>query len=337
MTASLGLDTQQIFRIAVCFAKTYGNKRPPVARSSKPALPGATFWGGRLSGRIRTIKPEWLEDERLVMASPEARVLSVALILMADDHGNGRMVIPVLAPRIFPASPGIFARALVELAKTEFVRLYRCKGQSYFSIRNWAKHQRVDKPGKPRVPGPLEPGVENIIESLAKVIESLAPDPDPDPDLDHDLFELKNPPLLLEANPKPKRGRPKKSTEETAESVKFNRRYCELYEQHVNAKPVLDAQANSQLKRFVAKYVAEAFGMLEAFFGSSNPFYRARGFSVQTLCTSADALRVEMRKQSPVARIVTADEALAMEQRQQEEYDREVAEAERRFREERGR
>ena len=43
-----------------------------------------------MAGRIRSIKPEWLEDERMVMASSDARVLSIALILMADDYGNGR-------------------------------------------------------------------------------------------------------------------------------------------------------------------------------------------------------------------------------------------------------
>lgn len=129
-----------------------------------------------MSGRIRSIKPEWLEDERLALAPPEARVLSVALMLIADDHGNGRMVPQILASRIFPASPGIFANALDTLQDTRFIELYQCEGQTYFSIRNWKKHQRVDKPGKPHVPGPLDKGVEKIPGSLANVPGSLAPD-----------------------------------------------------------------------------------------------------------------------------------------------------------------
>lgn len=137
-----------------------------------------------MSGRIRTIKPEWLEDERLVLASSDARVLSIALLLLADDYGNGRLVSQVLASRIFPASPGIFANALGELATAKYVQVYQVDGQTYFSIRNWARHQRVDKPGKPRVPAPLGAHVENIIETPGKIRGTLAPDPDPD--LDHD-------------------------------------------------------------------------------------------------------------------------------------------------------
>ena len=49
--------------------------------------------------RIRTIKPEWLEDERLALASPPARVMSVALICMADDFGRGRRAVTWVARR----------------------------------------------------------------------------------------------------------------------------------------------------------------------------------------------------------------------------------------------
>jgi hypothetical protein len=54
-----------------------------------------------MSGRIRTIKPEWLEDELLAAASDEARVLSVALILMADDYGRGRASLATIAAGAF--------------------------------------------------------------------------------------------------------------------------------------------------------------------------------------------------------------------------------------------
>jgi hypothetical protein len=105
--------------------------------------------------RIRTIKPEWLDDERLALASPEARVLSVALMVLADDYGNGRASVAVLAGRVFPGKiPETLAKALDDLRNISFVILYELDGQQYYSIRNWAKHQRVDKPGAPRVPGP---------------------------------------------------------------------------------------------------------------------------------------------------------------------------------------
>lgn len=138
-----------------------------------------------MSGRIRTVKPEWLDDERLALASSDARVLSIALILLADDFGNGRASLPLLAGRVFPGKIlETLESALAELTGW-FVELYSADGQQYFHIRNWTKHQKVDKPGKPRVPAPFGT-VANPPEAPEKVRGALAPDLDLDLDLDHD-------------------------------------------------------------------------------------------------------------------------------------------------------
>lgn len=113
-----------------------------------------------MSRRIRSIKPEWLEDERLAQSSDTARMVSVALITMADDYGNGRANEMFLAAQIWPYSRDAqetlmrLSRAADELSQAGFVAFYTVKGQRYFSITNWAKHQKVQHPGKPIVPGP---------------------------------------------------------------------------------------------------------------------------------------------------------------------------------------
>lgn len=137
-----------------------------------------------VAGRIRTIKPEWLEDEKMVLMSPAARVLSVGLILIADDHGRGVGHRGLIVSRVFPMHLDEGNAAYDELLSSGFFELYEVRGQTYFMITNWARHQRVDKPGKPRVPEPLG----NIPGTLAKVIESLAPDHDHERDheTDHD-------------------------------------------------------------------------------------------------------------------------------------------------------
>jgi hypothetical protein len=109
--------------------------------------------------RIRTIKPEWLEDEPLAMCGSLARLLSVALIVMADDHGRGRATEVVMAAKVFTYEPdpiGCLREALAKLESIKFVQLYKVRGQRYYWIRNWSKHQKVDRPGQPRFPGPDE-------------------------------------------------------------------------------------------------------------------------------------------------------------------------------------
>lgn len=107
--------------------------------------------------RIRTIKPEWTDDEALHEAGLAARVLSISLINLADDYGNGRANEKQLAARVFwnEEDPrGELRQALRRLAAMGYVTLYEVRGQQYFHLTNWDKHQRMSNAGKPRVPGP---------------------------------------------------------------------------------------------------------------------------------------------------------------------------------------
>lgn len=162
-----------------------------------------------MTGRIRTIKPEWLEDEGLLRAGSDARVLSLSLVLLADDYGNGRCIPAVLAAQVFPFEPEpsrSFREALARLSEMGFVHLYEVRGQSYFSIRNWSKHQKVDHPSKPRVPGPNseEKPVtsENHATSSRDSRETLDSDPDPiRSDQDHERERARAAPPPTNARP----------------------------------------------------------------------------------------------------------------------------------------
>lgn len=123
-----------------------------------------------MAGRIRTIKPEWLEDEKLLTVSIEARLLSVALLLIADDHGRGRAQPVRIGAAVFPGEADATATAksaLGELTRIGYVCLYSVRDQSYFAIVNWKKHQRVDKPGAPRVPAPEEADATSVPQETA--------------------------------------------------------------------------------------------------------------------------------------------------------------------------
>jgi hypothetical protein len=145
--------------------------------------------------RIRTIKPEWLDDE-LSLECSDARVLAVAMILLADDHGLGRAHPHFLLSRVFPAkSSDVLARALEGLARIRYMVLYAVDGQKYYALRTWRKHQKVDHPSAPKVPIPTRkdaviyatlsdfakdsPDFARAVEKLAKGSESSYPNIDP--------------------------------------------------------------------------------------------------------------------------------------------------------------
>lgn len=111
-----------------------------------------------MAGRIRSIKPEIIEDERSAGLSSDAWRLWVCMWLIADDYGNLRGDSRRLAADVFwacPVPPSV-PDLLEELSAGGLIEQYTVRGQHYVSICNWNKHQRVDNAGKARVPGPSE-------------------------------------------------------------------------------------------------------------------------------------------------------------------------------------
>jgi hypothetical protein len=147
--------------------------------------------------RIRTLKPEWLDDERIASLSDEARIMSVALILLADDYGCGRAHPMYLASRVWPyrdphESLMRVSRGLHELREIGYVAFYRVHGQHYYAITKWERHQRVQHPSKTRhIPAqnsedaePCEALPETLMRSSGESHEILMTDLDLDLDLD---------------------------------------------------------------------------------------------------------------------------------------------------------
>lgn len=112
-----------------------------------------------MAGRIRSIKPEILDDEKTAGLDHLSWRLFVSIWLIADDYGNLRADPGYIQGQILWASRDSresVANSLRTLATVDLVTAYGVRGQSYIHINGWDKHQRVDKPGKPRMPGPDE-------------------------------------------------------------------------------------------------------------------------------------------------------------------------------------
>lgn len=119
-----------------------------------------------MSGRIRTVKPELLEDAITAGLSDRAFRLFVSAILLADDYGNLRDDSRALRGAVYWMHDDVttddVAAAWAELARKSLVRRYEVRGQTYAHIVGWSKHQKVAHPGKPRVPAESDPEVHPI-------------------------------------------------------------------------------------------------------------------------------------------------------------------------------
>lgn len=107
-----------------------------------------------MSGRIRTIKPEVLDDEVAAGLSDAAWRLWVSSWVLADDYGNVRAGSKYLGAQVWQDSGRDVESTLAELISSGLVSPYAVHGQRYVHIAGWEKHQRVDNAGKRRVPPP---------------------------------------------------------------------------------------------------------------------------------------------------------------------------------------
>ena len=139
-----------------------------------------------MSGRIRSIKPELLEDVTTAGLSSDAFRLFIGCILAADDYGRLRSEPEQLYGLVFWKIPPLARPSrdpreslevlLRELQDARLLVPYVRDGQRYSQIRTWSKHQKVDHPGKSRIPAPSEEEMGTLARPSRDPRETLAPD-----------------------------------------------------------------------------------------------------------------------------------------------------------------
>jgi hypothetical protein len=104
--------------------------------------------------RIRTIKPEFWTDDKVVQVSFPARLLFIGLWNFADDSGNLENSPVQIKMRILPADSVTVPPLLQELIGVGLLREYSVNGKNYFNIPGFTSHQVINKPSKTRLPPP---------------------------------------------------------------------------------------------------------------------------------------------------------------------------------------
>lgn len=111
--------------------------------------------------RIRTIKPQFFISPDTAAASPEARLLFIAMWCWADDWGTGETNLYGLLGMAFPDSDGVdrdrLLELLAEVRDVYGVTFYTVRDRHYYEIGSWDEHQKTERRANRRYPTPDDP------------------------------------------------------------------------------------------------------------------------------------------------------------------------------------
>jgi hypothetical protein len=105
--------------------------------------------------RIRTIKPDFWTDEKVVELTPWARLLFIGLWNLSDDHGRLIYSPKKIKLQIFPADSLEVGDLFRELTDQGLVLIYKNgDATEYLQVKNFAEHQKIDKRSPSKFPEP---------------------------------------------------------------------------------------------------------------------------------------------------------------------------------------
>jgi hypothetical protein len=106
--------------------------------------------------RIRTIKPEFWSNEKVMACSRDARLLFIGLWNFADDCGRLPSSLNTIKAQVFPfdeIDSTNVRRMLDELSSNGLLFEYEVEGRVYIQISGW-NHQKIDRPQPAKYPNP---------------------------------------------------------------------------------------------------------------------------------------------------------------------------------------
>jgi hypothetical protein len=105
-------------------------------------------------GRIRTIKPEFTQDEELSSLPAETHLLAAGLLCFSDDEGYFRANPALVKAAVYPLreTSESIPSMLADLARIGFIRLGTAEdGKHYGQVVKFNEHQRVNRPSPSKI------------------------------------------------------------------------------------------------------------------------------------------------------------------------------------------
>lgn len=110
--------------------------------------------------RIRTVKPEFWTNEKVLSINPLTRLLFIGMWNFADDYGRMDFSPISIKAKVFPndpIAPDDVRDMLHELSRADLLMIYSAKAKEYIEITGW-DHQRIDKRQASKIPAPFAEG-----------------------------------------------------------------------------------------------------------------------------------------------------------------------------------
>ena len=120
--------------------------------------------------RIRTLKPETWQDEKIGQLSRDARLLFVVVITLADDEGRFRCLPSVILGHGFPYDRDAGRKLpgwMRELLALDLIRVYVVDGVEYGELPNWKRHQRINRAQASVLPPPFSVNGHGVVNERA--------------------------------------------------------------------------------------------------------------------------------------------------------------------------
>lgn len=135
--------------------------------------------------RIRTIKPEFWTDEKVLGVGPMARLLFIGMWNFADDYGRMEYSPISLKAKIFPGdsiSADDVRELLSQLKAAKLLVVYSSDEKNFIEITGW-HNQKIDKRQSSKIPAPnnssadsrrLSPTPADVMEGNGKESSTVA-------------------------------------------------------------------------------------------------------------------------------------------------------------------
>ena len=105
--------------------------------------------------RIRTIKPEFWDDEKISLISRDVRLLYIGMWTFSDDYGVVKGNSIWLKSKVFPydnVQVKQFDSWLTDLERLGFISPFSHSEEKFYYLPNFSRHQKIDKLSKFRNP-----------------------------------------------------------------------------------------------------------------------------------------------------------------------------------------